>query len=103
MPIIYNLYDKDKADIVYSNFCKNWEWEKMDFYYEGEDEFYLGMLMCAAVRMNDIKRAESYLEVYKKETNLREYPLILSDCAWVILGTKELADYYREIELTYSD
>lgn len=102
-PIIYNLVDSKKVEIVYSEFCDNWKWEEMDYYYRGEAEFYWGMLMYGAVKVKDCDRAEKYLEIYRKETDLKEYPLILSECAWVTLGTKELADYYKNIELLCVD
>ena len=97
-PIIYNLADSKKSATIYSKFCENWNWEELDYFYGKEADFYWGMLMYGAVKMQDVQRAECYLEYYKNETELREYPLILSDCAWVILGTEKVGDYYKQIE-----
>lgn len=98
-PIIFDLSDSDKSEIVYKEFCNYRKWENMDYFYSGEAKFYWGMLMYGAVKMADYDRAEKYLEVYLSETENKEYPLIISDCAWVILGTKQIGDYYKTIEI----
>lgn len=97
--IIYNFADEKECEIIYDKFCDTWEWEEME-YMEEADNFYWGMIMYAAVVMKDENRAFKYLELYREKTVDREYPLILSDCAWVTLATEKLADYYREIEMS---
>lgn len=99
-PILYDLADEKKSETVYKKFCNTWNWEEMDYYYKDEAEFYWGMLMYGAVKMKDYDRAGQFLELYRSETQLREYPLIFSDCAWVMLGAEKLGDYYKNIELS---
>lgn len=102
-PIIYNIANLEKSNIIYSEFCDSWKWEEMDYFYSKEVDFYWGMLMYGAVKVKDYKRAEEYLDLYRQETYSREYPLILSECAWVTLGTEKMADYYKNLELSYAD
>lgn len=99
-PIIYDLSDRKRSEEIYSEFCNHWKWEEMDYYDKKDAGFYWGMLMYGAVKMQDYERAEKYLETYRAKTGLRTYPLIMSDCAWVVLGAERLGDYYKKVEMS---
>lgn len=101
--ILYEFGNKEYHKNLYESFCDSWNWQDLDFYNNGTASFYWGELLYAAAVMKDEGRAVKYIESYKKVSSNREYPLIVSDCSWVMRGSYKLATYYEEIEKSFAD
>lgn len=101
--VIYEVGTTEHQNQVYKKFCENWKFEELDYYIDGEADFYWGEILYASAVMKDDTRAKKYIEKYCELSEDRKYPLIVSDCSWVARGSYKLAKYYEDIEKSYAD
>ena len=94
-PVIWGLVSPRSlpARRVYASFCRNWQWEKMDYREQGVSQFYWGAFALAAARMGDADRLNGWLARYEQAVSPdRAWPLYCFDAAMVLMSlTQALA------------
>lgn len=102
-PVIYDISDDSNSKKIYRDFCKNWNWNRLDYYTSGETKFFWGEVFYCGVIMGDMEKAWEYMQYYVRYSDKREYPMYICDAAWVMMGNMEMYKYYKAIELECSD
>ena len=93
-PVIWGLVSPGSlpARRVYADFCRNRQWEKMDYRENGVSQFYWGAFALAAAKMGDADRLNGWLNCYEQAVSPdRAYPLYCFDSAMVLLALTEAA------------
>ena len=94
-PVIWGLASPDSlpAKRVYADFCRHWQWEKMDYREQGVSQYYWGAFALAAAKMGDADRLNGWLARYEEAVSPdRAWPLYCFDSAMVLLALTEAAD-----------
>ena len=99
-PVMFDIVDSDNklAREVYSRFCEQWDWTEMDYDQESEANQTWSLIAYAAMKMEDWKRVDDYIDFYTKEINDRSFPFYTGDSAWLVLTYEEAYDYYSKKE-----
>ena len=91
-PVIWGLAQPDSliAKRVYADFCRHWQWEKMDYREQGVSQFYWGAFALAAAKMDDADRLNGWLARYAEAVATdRAYPLYCFDSAMALAALTE--------------
>lgn len=71
---------------VYSEFCRQWNWQQMEYLGQTEGNQTWSLIVYAAMLMGDYGRAGEYLQSFKKSTDDRRYPYYSGDSVWIVLA-----------------
>lgn len=88
----YNIREEEAREL-YDMFCSQFDWENLN---TGQT-FDWPVIAYIAALMEDLERAETYLDHYlNKYTENREYPLHSADAAWAARTAAVLVEFYQD-------
>lgn len=80
---------------LYEKFCEEQRWELIEL--KEDDKFIWANICFIASKMNDLDRAEIYLEQYQKRViRSRKYPIYTTEAAWVVKSCAILEEEYKQ-------
>lgn len=98
-PACFSVTDvkSPRAESLYQDFCREWDWENFEHQLSGESTFYWCVLAYIAAVQNDEDRLQDFLQNYEEllHQNSRSYPLYTGDAGWVALACGYMEDWYR--------
>lgn len=71
---------------IYSTFCRQWDWQHMEYADQTEGNQTWSLIACAAMSMGDYKRVGEYLNSFKEIAEDKSYPYYSGDSAWIVLA-----------------